>query len=131
MPLGLFGLGVGGEPLAAPGPAHAPTLPLSGRPHARAGAPSRAPARLFFFQLLTRCQALAHTPERLVVSAAAPRIHAGLGPRHPGAGDLLPRLAGSHHPAAEEGTGTRHRHQAQAPGTGTLPLAAADSLGLG
>lgn len=35
----VFGLGVGSEPLAAPGPAHAPTLLLPGRPHARSGTP--------------------------------------------------------------------------------------------
>lgn len=60
----------------------------------------------FFFLILPRCKAFDQTPECLVVFAAAPRIHAGLGPRHPGAGDLLPRLAGSHHPAVEQGTGT-------------------------
>lgn len=37
----------------------------------------------------------------------AQRIHAGLGPHHPGAGDLLSWLAGSYHRPAEEGTGTR------------------------
>lgn len=36
----------------------------------------------------------------------AQRIHAGLGPHHPGAGDLLSWLAGSYHRPAEEGTGT-------------------------
>lgn len=35
----------------------------------------------------------------------AQRIHAGLGPLHPGAGELLSRLAGSHYRAAEEGAG--------------------------
>lgn len=96
---GVSGQGVGSEPLAAPGPPHAPTLPLLGRPHARSGTPTQA-----LFRLLLSREA---SPECRVVFAAAPRIHAGLGPRHSGAGGLLPRLAGSHHPAAEQGTGTQ------------------------
>lgn len=92
------GLGAGSEPLPAPGHAHAPTLPLPGRPHARSG---RWSARLNDLN-----EASAQVAESLVMFAAAPRIHAGLGPHHPGAGDLLPWLAGSHHPATEQGTGT-------------------------
>lgn len=38
---------------------------------------------------------------------AAQRIDAGSGPDHPGAGDLLSRLVGSDHRAAQEGSGER------------------------
>lgn len=50
---GVFGQGVGSEPLAAPGPPNAPTLPLPGGPHSRSGTPTRAQAQPFF-QMLQR-----------------------------------------------------------------------------
>lgn len=87
---GVFGLGVGSEPLAAPGPAHAPTLPLPGRPHARSGTASHSFRSTLFKSYHAGKLCPRRLSECLVVFAAAPRIHAGLGPRHPGAGDLLP-----------------------------------------
>lgn len=41
----------------------------------------------------------------LLPAAAVQGLHAGAGHRQPGAGEAAPRLAGSHHRAAPEGTG--------------------------
>lgn len=90
----VFGLHVETEPLAASRPADTPTLPLSGRPHTRTGAYTSLFTILFCLQIEhtrhlsseTFCHMLEDCSSCVV---AAPRIHAGLGPHHPGVGDLL------------------------------------------
>lgn len=67
----------------------------------------------------------------LLPAAAVQGLHAGAGHRQPGAGEAAPRLAGSHHRAAPEGTGEGALAPHVVAGRGRGPQKAASCAVLG